>query len=105
MPTSDQIQRTAQLLAERFRPQKIILFGSQAHGMARADSDADLLIVLPFDCSDYRMMGDMLNAIYPITGFDLIPQTPERLAARYRGGDSFIRDAIDRGIVLYEAAA
>jgi hypothetical protein len=105
MPTQDDIQRVAHVIAQRFQPRKIILFGSRAHGTPRPDSDADLLVILPFDTSEYRMMGDLLNAIYPTSGFHLVPQTPEKLEHRYRTGDRFICDAVDRGIVLYEAAA
>lgn len=34
-------------IVRRFRPDRIILFGSQARGDARLDSDADLLVVIP----------------------------------------------------------
>lgn len=32
---------------QRFRPQKIILFGSYAYGKPTADSDVDLLVIMP----------------------------------------------------------
>jgi HEPN domain-containing protein len=34
-------------IVRRFRPERIVLFGSQVRGDARRDSDVDLLIVLP----------------------------------------------------------
>src|SRR5437667_5056968 len=34
-------------IARRFRPQKIILFGSYAYGKPTEDSDVDLLVVMP----------------------------------------------------------
>lgn len=101
----EDIQRVTRVLAERFRPQKIILFGSQATGKARPDSDVDLLIVLPFTESHCTMMISMLGAIRPSCGYELIPRTPEEVETRYAAGDAFIRNAIDQGIVLYEAAA
>lgn len=33
-------------IAEKFRPEKIILFGSYAHGDPRPESDVDLLVVM-----------------------------------------------------------
>ena len=35
-------------IARDFNPQKIILFGSYAHGNPTWDSDVDLLVVMPF---------------------------------------------------------
>lgn len=104
-PSDVDIQRAAELLVRRFRPQKVILFGSRAYGTPREDSDADLLVVLPFEGSTYAMMASMFDALYPLHGFDLIARTPEDAAKRYAWGDPLMREALDRGKVLYEAAA
>jgi predicted nucleotidyltransferase len=42
----DEIQSFADLIVERFKPQKIILFGSYASGTPTSDSDLDLLVVM-----------------------------------------------------------
>src|SRR2546427_12348769 len=41
------IRRFARQVAERFRPDKIILFGSHAYGTPHADSDVDILVIMP----------------------------------------------------------
>src|SRR5262249_36248155 len=41
------IRRFARQIAERFHPEKIILFGSYAYGTPHAESDVDLLVVMP----------------------------------------------------------
>ncbi len=41
------IRRYARQIAERFQPDKIILFGSYAYGQPHGDSDVDLLVVMP----------------------------------------------------------
>src|SRR5204863_6693690 len=43
---SAKIDEMVRRIADRFQPERIILFGSQARGTARPDSDVDLLIVL-----------------------------------------------------------
>ena len=37
----------ARAVAEKFQPEKIILFGSYAHGKPNEDSDVDILVVMP----------------------------------------------------------
>ena len=37
----------ARQIAERFHPDKIILFGSYAYGQPHAESDVDLLVIMP----------------------------------------------------------
>jgi hypothetical protein len=44
---ADDIIAVANDAAERFRPERIILFGSYTYGRPTADSDVHLLIVMP----------------------------------------------------------
>src|SRR5947209_20263954 len=41
------IRRFARQIAERFHPEKIILFGSYAYGTPHDESDVDLLVIMP----------------------------------------------------------
>src|SRR6266568_2921630 len=41
------IRRFAREVVQRFEPEKIILFGSHAYGHPHADSDVDILVVMP----------------------------------------------------------
>ena len=41
------IRRFAREVAKQFHPDKIILFGSQAYGTPDADSDVDILVIMP----------------------------------------------------------
>ena len=40
------IRRFACQVADRFHPEKIVLFGSRAYGSPHADSDVDLLVIM-----------------------------------------------------------
>jgi hypothetical protein len=45
--TMPAIRKLAREIAEKFRPEKIILFGSYAYGTPHQDSDVDLLVIMP----------------------------------------------------------
>ena len=45
--TLEEIQGVVQQILERFRPEKVILFGSYADGQSHQGSDIDLLVITP----------------------------------------------------------
>ena len=101
-----QIAQLCAVIVREFQPEKVILFGSWASGKPRADSDIDLLVVMPFEGSPFRQAGTMLNRVLQTVGvlpLDLIVRTPEQLHERLTIGDHFVREILERGKVLYEA--
>jgi predicted nucleotidyltransferase len=95
------IRRLANEIAERFRPEKIILFGSYAYGRPHPDSDVDLLVVMPAynEINQAIRIQQAVDTPFPV---DLLVRTPERLRRRVEGGDWFLREVVGRGKVLYE---
>src|SRR5271166_349563 len=75
------IRRYARAIAERFQPDKIILFGSYAYGTPHEDSDVDLLVIMP--CRNQIDMGVKirltLGAPFPM---DLLVRKPREIAWR-----------------------
>lgn len=88
-------------LVDHFAPEKVILFGSQARGEARWDSDADILVVMPFEGSSLEQRLTMLELAAPAFPVDLLLCRPEAAVQRYGWGDPFIREALDHGEVLH----
>ncbi len=106
MVTDQDIRDLAARIAAEFNPQRIILFGSRAVGAAREDSDVDLLVVMRFEGSSLTKAVEIIARVHPRTfAIDLVVKTPEEMVWRYEGGDPLVREAIDRGRVLFEAAA
>ncbi len=104
--TDADIQTLAARIAAEFRPSRIILFGSRAYGTPREESDVDLLVVMPFEGSRLGKEIEIAGRVHPGTyPLDILVRTPVEMSWRYKGGDPLIRDAVDRGVVLYEAAA
>lgn len=99
--TREALRAFTQRLVHHFSPQKVILFGSQVRGEPRWDSDADILVVMPFEGSSFERRLEMLEVANPAFPVDLLLCTPEAAQQRYGWGDPFIREALDHGEVLY----
>jgi predicted nucleotidyltransferase len=97
------IRRFARQVAERFQPQKIVLFGSYAYGTPHAESDVDLLVVIPAR-SEISKSARITLAFDPPFALDLIVRTPQHVERGLREGDWFLREVIAKGKVLYEAS-
>jgi uncharacterized protein len=97
------IRRYARAVAEQFRPDKIILFGSHAYGTPHADSDVDLLVVMRCRNQIDQALR-ILNALEPPFYVDLIVRTPANLDWRLAEGESFHSEIVTKGKILYEAS-
>ena len=97
------IAELSERIAREFRPEKIILFGSYAYGHPSADSDIDLLVIMPFEGSHPRQAIRILNRLNVLVPIDLLVRRPEEVEERLAMGDSFMREIIERGRVMYEA--
>lgn len=98
-----ELKRTVGQIVECFQPERVILFGSYAEGRANRHSDVDLLVVMPArnEISQAVAIRMKLNCQFPL---DLIVRTPEKLQKRLELGDSFLKDVIEHGLVMYAKA-
>jgi uncharacterized protein len=97
------IHSLAQRIAEKFHPQRIILFGSYAYGHPRPESDVDILVVMDTRLKLSEQALQIRQALNVLFGLDLIVYTPKDLAQRIAWGDSFLREITTQGLVLYES--
>lgn len=95
------IRRFAREIAEKFKPEKIILFGSHAYGKPHRDSDVDVLVVM--GCRNQLDQAFKIrcavDAPFPL---DLIVRKPNNLDWRLQEGESFHTEIVTKGKVLYE---
>jgi predicted nucleotidyltransferase len=112
-PKTDRIRRMIQrskirafadAVARRFKPQRIVLFGSYAYGKPTKDSDVDLLVVMPEDRKEGRKAAQIREEIEADFPLDLIVRTPEDIRWRLAEGDCFLQEIFHKGQVMYEAA-
>ncbi|MCI0640112.1 MAG: nucleotidyltransferase domain-containing protein [Gemmataceae bacterium] len=95
------IRKFARQVAERFHPDKIILFGSHAYGTPHADSDVDILVVMPCR-NQLRQAVKISLVIDPPFPLDIIVRKPHNLQWRLEERESFHTEIVTRGQVLYE---
>lgn len=99
------ITAMVQRIVERFEPERIILFGSHAHGMGGPDSDVDLLVVVPVADSKREKQLAIRLALheFPLPK-DVIVTTPEEFEWRKEIPGTVERPAAKEGKVLYARA-
>jgi predicted nucleotidyltransferase len=97
------IRNLCRRIAEEFQPEKIILFGSHAYGKPTPESDVDLLVVMPFEVSEFQQATKISRYLRLPIPMDLLVHTPEYIQYRLEIGDRFIREILEKGKVMYEA--
>src|SRR5213082_730255 len=95
------IRRFARQVAEHFHPDKIILFGSYAYGAPHADSDVDILVIMPAR-NQIDQAVKIERACDPPFPLDLVVRTPGKFRKRLAEGDSLLCEIVAKGKVLYE---
>jgi predicted nucleotidyltransferase len=104
---ADRLAPYLRIIVEKFHPEKIILFGSQAYGQPDEDSDVDLLIVRRGIVSERQSNVEVLSALWDIStpplAFTILSKTPERIAERLAIKSPFYEDIVGKGLELYAA--
>jgi len=100
-----EIKAVAEQIGRDFRPRKVILFGSYARGKPTADSDVDLLVIMPLRGDPVYKSVEIALAARPGFPMDLLVRTPAEVRKRLAWNDSFIRDIMEKGKVLYASDA
>lgn len=86
MISFSQIQVFSQQIAEKFRPERIILFGSYAYGQPTEDSNVDLLVILPFEEMPVQKAIAIRQQVRSSFPLDLIARTSEQVQQRLEMG-------------------
>jgi predicted nucleotidyltransferase len=99
---SKDIQRMVHRIVKEFQPERVILFGSHGRGEGGADSDVDLLIVMPVEGSRRNKAIEIGAALHDIrVPKDIIVTTPEDFEWRKEIAGTIERPAAMEGRTLY----
>lgn len=97
-----ELSKISQQIIKKYKPEKIILFGSLANGNLKKGSDIDLLVIKKTK-KDYWQRTDEISKIININlPKDIIVMTPKEIEWRLSLEDYFVEDIINKGILLYE---
>ena len=98
-----ELHRIVATLIEKYKPEKIILFGSLATGRIHEWSDIDLLIVKESEKRPLDRGTDVIAMLnYPRIAMDIFIYTPQELEYLMRHGSQFTEEILEQGKVLYE---
>jgi uncharacterized protein len=97
-----EIDKITRQIIDKYRPEKIILFGSAARGEFGPDSDADFLIIKTdtplYGADRIRELSRLIDRNIPV---DLLVYRPEEVEQRLKREDPFLKAILKEGKVLY----
>jgi predicted nucleotidyltransferase len=90
-------------IVDTAHPEKVILFGSQARGDARPDSDFDVLVIKPSDEPRYRRSIPLYVALADLpVEVEVMVYTPEEVDEWRQVPQAFVTTAMREGTTIYE---
>ena len=98
------IRKITQLLIAAYAPEKIILFGSYAHGEPHTDSDIDLLIIKETDkrpLDRWMEVKRLLRDRNRTVSISPLVYTRREIEERLAMKDFFIKEILEKGEVLH----
>lgn len=105
MITQEQIEEIITRIASKYKPEKIILFGSHAYGTPTEDSDLDLLVVVKSSKQPrYKRAREIRKHLWGIvdTPKDILVYTQEEIDEWKEVEEAFTTSIMKKGRVLYE---
>ena len=104
--TDDLVQEITQRIVDRFKPRRIIAFGSYARGEHGPDSDLDLIVEMDSDRPFFERSVDV-QSIFGLRDWamDLLVYTPTEYAEQKAVFGTLISLVDAEGRVLYERAS
>lgn len=89
-------------IVRRYKPERVILFGSYAWGTPGPDSDLDFFVIKETNEPSLKRI-EAVDKLFPVRhmAMDFLVYTPEQVEQRLAMGDFFVRNILTRGKQLY----
>lgn len=96
-----ELKRVIPILKEKYKPGKIILFGSAAKGKPSRWSDLDIAIIKKTDQKFFDRILEVTRLVQPRRAIDFIVYTPDEIKAMRQNKNYFLNEII-KGKIIYE---
>lgn len=99
-----ELKRLVSEITAKYRPQKIILYGSLSTGKVKSTSDIDIVVVKDTDKVYYDRIRELVSLCDYSVGLDILIYTPSEF--EHMKKNKFFREEIlTKGKILYDKAA
>ena len=104
MKHQKEIKKITDQIVKKYKPEKIILFGSYAWGKPTEDSDVDLFIVKKSGKRRIDRGRELRKMLFgnDFPAMDVLIYTPKELEKRISMEDFFIKEILSKGKVFYD---
>jgi len=97
-----ELQRIMDIIILKYRPEKVILFGSLVNNRMSEISDIDLFVIKKTPNRYWERIDEILHLIHPKEAIDIFIFTPEEVESNLRQGNLYLKEILEEGKVLYE---
>lgn len=97
-----ELDRIVKVLVKDYSPEKIILYGSAAHGKVKRWSDLDIVVIKNTDRRFYDRIGDVLHITRPHEAVDFLVYTPKEFTDMQKYNYFITQEVIQGGEVVYD---
>jgi len=101
MVVADEIIDFVKEVAERFRTERIVLFGSYAYGTPNPDSDVDVLVIMSHRGPWHHQSARIRLAVSAPFPMDLLVRSSAEIVRRIKWNDFFLKEIVEKGLVLH----
>lgn len=100
-----ELKRITRVLKKKYKPEKIILFGSAAAGRVKRWSDLDIAVIKNTQKRFYDRIGEVLMLADPHEAVDFIVYTPQEFKDMQSYSWFVNEEIVKKGKVVYEKNA
>ncbi|MBF0564509.1 MAG: nucleotidyltransferase domain-containing protein [Nitrospirae bacterium] len=98
----EELRNIVREIEKNYNPEKIILFGSLTSESVKENSDIDLVVIKSTELDPWSRAKEVDRSISHAIPVDVLVYTPEEIEDRLKINDFFVKEILDKGIVVYE---